>query len=414
MCHELVDLDRQTLTSYKGDYDFYIQEKALRQEQLSKEFANQQAYIKQQERFVERFKAKASKATQAKSIQKKLDKLERVESPEESVKAMNLKFTLDRPSGKTVLQVKNLSKSYGTIKILEEANTLIDRGDKIGLIGANGVGKTTLLHMIAELVDYQGELTLGHHVDWTLYSQHQIESLHMESEILQELQNHNAQLTENDARSILGCFLFSGDDVYKKVKVLSGGEKSRVALAKILTSKANFLLLDEPTNHLDMISKDILIQALDQYEGSYIMVSHDRDFLSKTTNKIWEIKNHKIVEYPGSYNEWERDKKEESKPETPSKQQKATPKKESSNKEAHQAQKELKKLYSKSEKLEKKLEELQNAETDMLTQLGDPQVYADAQRFAELESKHKSIQEEITRTHESYDEVLAQIIELED
>ncbi len=414
MCDELVELERRTLTSYKGNYEYYLNEKTLRKEQQSKQYANQQAFIKQQERFIERFKAKASKATQAKSIQKKLDKLDLLEGPEESARAMNLKFTQKRPSGKIVLDIKNLGKKYGDNTLMQGAHALIDRGDKIGLIGANGVGKTTLLHMIAGIVEYEGEIKKGHHVDESLYSQHQVESLHLESEILQELQNHNSSITENEARSILGCFLFSGDDVYKRIKVLSGGEKSRVALAKILTSQANFLLLDEPTNHLDMISKDILVQALDQYEGTYIMVSHDRDFLSRTTNKIWEIHDHQILEYPGSYLEWKRDREEAEKPKSKPTEKKQKSKAPKTNKRTHEQHKELKKLYNKSEKLEAQIEQLKTEENKILESLADPALYAEAQAFATKEAEHKEIQEKINKKSQEYDQVLASIIDLED
>ncbi len=417
MCSELVELDRHHLIHYKGDYDFFLSEKKLKEEQLQKEFANQQSFIKQQERFIERFKAKASKATQAKSIQKKLDKIDRIKEPISSENAMKLKFKLDRPSGKIVLDIKDLSKSYPNITLFDHAAAMVERGDKIGLIGANGVGKTTLLHVIADMVDYSGQVKLGHHVDHVLYSQHQVDSLHLAHEMLQELQNHNTNITENEARNILGCFLFSGDDVYKKIKVLSGGEKSRVALAKILTSKSNFLLLDEPTNHLDMISKDMLVEALKSYEGTYLMVSHDRDFLAKTTNKIWEIAEGKIIEYPGSYHEWYRDKNEkaqkteQTKEPIPDDKNKGS---KSNNKQNREKQKELKKLYNKSTKLEKLINQKKEEQEIMLNELGKPEIYANPDLFASTETKYNLSKEELQKLETEYDDILSEIIIRED
>ena len=188
--------------------------------------------------------------------------------------------------------------------ILKSTSATIERGDKIVLIGANGKGKSTLLRIIAGTEQMKGERKLGHNVNFSFYAQHQLESLHMEETLLEELKYADASKSETELRSVLGCFLFGGEDVFKKIKVLSGGEKSRVALAKILISEANFLLLDEPTNHLDMQSVNILVQALDQYEGTYVVVSHDRHFISKVSNKVWYIEDQEIKQFPGSYEEF--------------------------------------------------------------------------------------------------------------
>src|SRR5882672_6683553 len=219
--------------------------------------------------------------------------------------AVNFKFTFSQPSGRHVVTLNEVSKSYGALEILKKTNAIIERGDKIALIGANGKGKSTLLRILAGTEPVEGERVIGYNVIYGFYAQHQLEALHVDSEILEELKQAGSKKTEQELRGILGCFLFSDDDVFKKIKVLSGGEKSRVALAKTLISEANFLLLDEPTNHLDFISENILIQALQQYKGSFVVVSHNRYFISQIANKIWYIDNHQIKEYPGTYEEYE-------------------------------------------------------------------------------------------------------------
>jgi ATP-binding cassette subfamily F protein 3 len=214
---------------------------------------------------------------------------------------------------------------------LNGGEAVIEKGDKIALIGANGKGKSTLLRIIASAdQDYKGKVTTGHNVSTTFFAQHQLESLHLENQILQELQAFAPKHTDTELRTILGSFLFTGDDVFKKIKVLSGGEKSRVALAKALTADANFLVLDEPTNHLDMQSVNILIQALEQYEGTFIVVSHDRFFLDNVANKIWFIEDQKIKIYPGTYaeyDEWQAKRKLEPKAAIPAPQPKKEEKK---------------------------------------------------------------------------------------
>jgi ATP-binding cassette subfamily F protein 3 len=220
--------------------------------------------------------------------------------------SVNFQFKFSRPSGRHVVRLENIDKSYPDLQILKNAEGVIEKGDKIALIGANGKGKSTLLRLIAGAdQQFSGTSTTGHNVSQTFFAQHQLEALHLENTILQELQSFAPKHTETELRSILGCFLFTGDDSFKKIKVLSGGEKSRVALAKALTADANFLLLDEPTNHLDIQSVNILIQALQQFEGTFIVISHDRYLLDNVANKIWYIEDHLIKEYPGTYEEYE-------------------------------------------------------------------------------------------------------------
>src|SRR6201985_3095275 len=332
-----VESRKGKLTVYAGNYSFYLEEKALREEIQRGEFKNQQSKIKQEERLIERFRAKASKAKMAQSRIKALDKLERIDDVDDDNPTVNFAFRFSKQSGRHVVTLEHVNKSYPGLEILQDAEGLIEKGDKIALIGANGKGKSTLLRIAAGAdKEFKGTVQTGHNVTQTFFAQHQLEALHLENTILQELQSFAPKHNETELRTILGSFLFTGDDVFKKIKVLSGGEKSRVALAKALTADANFLILDEPTNHLDMQSVNILIQALQQYEGTFVVVSHDRYFLDHIANKIWFIEDQKIKVYPGTYQEYEQwqakrklepkdapapqPKKEEPKPE-PAKQQ---------------------------------------------------------------------------------------------
>src|SRR5690554_6501426 len=232
--------------------------------------------------------------------------MDKVDAVDDDNPTVNFSFRFSKPSGRHVKTLKNISKSYPNVPILNNTDGLIEKGDKIALIGANGRGKSTLLRIIAGVdPDFEGTCESGHNVSQTFFAQHQLEALHLENEVLQELQAFAPKHTETELRTILGSFLFTGDDAFKKIKVLSGGEKSRVALAKALTADANFLLLDEPTNHLDIQSINILIQALRQYEGTFVVVSHDRYLLDNVANKIWYIENQIIKEYPGTYAEYE-------------------------------------------------------------------------------------------------------------
>src|SRR5437762_379450 len=264
MVTKIVELYQQQLHIYTGNYDFYEKEKAIRIDLQQKAYENQQDYIRQNERLVERFRAKASKAAMAQSLIKKLEKLDRIEEPQVERPNININYRVDKTPGKVLVGLKDVSKSLGENVIVEHTGAEIDRGDKIALIGANGKGKSTLLRIIAGTEPFTGERKWGHNVEEAFYAQHQLEALNINNTVLDEMKECGSQKTELELRSLLGCFLFGGDDVEKKIKVLSGGEKARVALAKTIISKANFLLLDEPTNHLDMHSSDLLVESLDK------------------------------------------------------------------------------------------------------------------------------------------------------
>ncbi len=430
MVNKIVEVYQQQLHIYTGDYDFYQSEKLIRIDMQQKAFENQQDYIRQQERFIERFKAKASKAAQAQSVQKRLDKLDLVEDVKLIRPDLRINFQLEKVPGKVLVSLKDVSKSFGDINIVKNAAAEIDRGDKIALIGANGKGKSTVLRMIAGAEPFEGERVWGHNVDESFYAQHQLEALTLSHTILEELQHCGSKKTDVELRALLGSFLFSGDDVDKKIRVLSGGEKARVALAKTIVSKANFLLLDEPTNHLDMHSVELLAEALNKYEGSYILVSHDRYFISKTANKIWEIVDHEIKEFKGSYQEWvewnermakiEADKQKADQP-TNAKKNTPQPKPEPVKPVApatgtpinKDLQKELQKEQRKLEKLEADLNKAKEALQKLEAALGDPANYADKSKFVTIESDYKKGKENKVALEKEYEAQFEKVMELE-
>ena len=418
MVTKIVELYQLQLHFYTGNYSFYETEKAMRIDLQKKAFDNQQDYIRQQERFVERFKAKASKAAQAQSIMKRLDKLDRIEDVSLERPNMKINFSVEKQPGKIICSLKKISKRFKEVNIVENASAEIDRGDKIALIGANGKGKSTLLRIISGAEPFNGEREWGHNVVESFYAQHQLEALHLENNLLEEMQTTRSGKTELELRSLLGAFLFSGDNVDKKIKVLSGGERARVALAKTITSKANFLMLDEPTNHLDIHSVDLLVEALNKYEGSLILVSHDRYFISRLANKIWEIDDHKIIEFKGSYAEWEDWKQRREAEQKNKKKEIETPKevkKQPENKPPNQDQKkEVQQLKSKFKKLEEKIAK-QQQETNRLEQaLSNPEIYAETQKFTAAENLYKNAQKELEKLNGEYEGIFEQIMKIED
>ncbi len=439
MVNKIVELYQQQLHIYTGDYAFYEQEKMIRIDMQQKAFENQQDYIRQQERFIERFKAKASKAAQAQSVQKRLDKIDKIEDVKLERPDLRINFQLEKVPGKVLVELKEVSKHFGKLKIVEDAVAEIERGDKIALIGANGKGKSTVLRMIAGTENFTGERVWGHNVEESFYAQHQLEALSLNNNILEELQQCGSKKTDVELRSLLGAFLFSGEDVDKKIKVLSGGEKARVALAKTIVSKANFLILDEPTNHLDMHSVELLAEALNKYEGSYILVSHDRFFISKTANKIWEIVDHKIKEFKGTYQEWvdwnERmakiaaEKQKLGITSTPKTETPVSPKQEPVNKNGNatankpspqdnnlikEKQKEYQKEKRRLENLEPELAKAKTAKEKLEASMGDPANYADKAKFVTLESDYNQAKQKWEELQKQYDLVFEKLMELEE
>ncbi|HMU71474.1 MAG TPA: ATP-binding cassette domain-containing protein, partial [Ferruginibacter sp.] len=433
MVNKIVELYQQELHIYSGNYDYYEKEKALRIEQQQKAFENQQDYIRQQERLIDRFRAKASKAAMAQSLIKKLDKLERIEDAELVRPNIRINFSVEKQPGRTLCTLRHASKSFGPLRIIENTGAEIDRGDKVALIGANGKGKSTLLRIIAGTEPFEGERIWGHNVQESFYAQHQLEALNINNNLLEEMQSSRSGKTDLELRSLLGCFLFSGDDVDKKIKVLSGGEKARVALAKTIVSKANFLLLDEPTNHLDLHSVELLIEALNKYEGSIVLVSHDRYFISRIANKIWEIDDHKIREFKGTYAEWEawKARREAEKTKEPKVNKQAEPvapveKKQAEPEKTSQPQpvknnvidkelkKELQKQKNQFNQLEEKIAQLNSEKTKLEADLASPEVYNDKNRFLQTEARYKDTQAELAKASAAYETAFEKLMELEE
>lgn len=414
---KIVESRKGKLIPYAGNYSFYVEEKGLREEIQSGQFKNQQAKIKQEERLIERFRAKASKAKMAQSRIKALEKMERVDDVDDDNPSVNFSFKFSKQSGRHVVRIEDMTKAYPGVPIVKNATATIEKGDKIALIGANGRGKSTVLKIIAgaDKNNFTGMCETGHNVTQTFFAQHQLEALHLENTLIQELQAFAPKHTETELRSILGCFLFTGDDVFKKIKVLSGGEKSRVALAKALTADANFLILDEPTNHLDIASVNILISALNQYEGTFIVVSHDRYMLDNVANKIWFIEDQEIKEYPGTYAEYEEwntkrvyvpkkiaeaPKKEEKKEEKPRSQ-------------VDDKSKEIKKLNQELQKLETDIAELENSVKEAEAELSREEVYSDPEKLSEANRRYQQLSPRLLKAQAEWERMAEEIMELE-
>lgn len=346
---------------YKASYSKYVELQAERREKLEASYQNQQKLIAEKERTINRFMAKATKTKMAQSMQKQLDKVERIEMEDTNTAVMNLRFPPAPRSGTVTVTTREIRKNYGELKVLRGANLKIDRGDRVAFVGQNGQGKTTLAKIIiGNIPATSGEVELGHNVSIGYYAQNQSDALNGKLTLLETLEEVSPPEMRTRLRAMLGAFLFSGEDVDKKVSVLSGGERARLALAAMLLRPFNLLVLDEPTNHLDMISKDMLKQALMDYDGTLIVVSHDREFLGGLTNRTIEFRDHELYEHIGDVNEFlaKREVEDMRKLEVVAKAKAAekVAKKEISNEERRRLQKELSKAEKKIEKIEKELE----------------------------------------------------------
>ncbi|MFM2207118.1 MAG: hypothetical protein RL213_1093 [Bacteroidota bacterium] len=404
--NKIAEIANQKITLYAGNFTDYIRQKTERLELQEAQYRNQQQYIKEQQKLIDRFRYKASKARMAQSRIKMLDRLEKVDAVENDGSEISVRFDISRQPGKKVAELHVKDKSFGDLHLLKDTQATILRGDKIALIGANGKGKSTLLRMINGSEPYSGSAEPVHEVHPAFYAQHQLESLNLQNDLITELADWATDRKESELRALLGAFLFSGDDVFKKISVLSGGEKARVALAKTILTKANFLILDEPTNHLDMHSVTILIDVLSEYEGTFIVVSHDRHFLSCIANKIWWLEDGKVREYPGSYEEFEISRAEAAKAakaEAAKLQQvkntKVAVKAETPVKEDRK--KEDKKLRSRFEKLEEEINALNSRKKGLEELLADPAVYGNQERFQETLRSFKELEQTLeTKTRE--------------
>ena len=422
----IIELDRGKLNAYTGNYDTFERLKEERIAQLEAQAANQTRRVEQVERFIERFRAKNTKATQVKSKIKMLEKIEKVETFQQS-KTIHFRFPQPKRTGRIVAELKHVHKSYGDVKVYENFSILLERGFKVALVGDNGAGKSTLLKLLSGRVEYeQGEIKLGTNVTRAYFAQHQIETLDGNHTVLESLEEVAGDMPRTRKQNILGAFLFSGDDVLKKVSVLSGGERSRLSLARMLASPASFLLLDEPTNHLDMRSCEMLAASLADYEGTLVAISHDRHFLDGIIDRVWEVNAGTVKEYVGSYSDYEWAKSRETEAEDagiaePTGQGKTSASKKNKERKRQEAEarnqryRRLKPLQKRLKTIERRLETVMEEKQAIEEKLADSSMYQEDKKkeLAETLDRQKELaREETDLTHE-WDQLSAQIEDLQ-
>ena len=392
------------INDYKASYSKYL---TLREDRIEKQIQskkNQDKYIKETKELINKFRAKKNKAAFAQTLIKKLDKLEIIEIEQEDIGKMNFRFPPAPHSGKISLSLKNIGKSYDELTVLEKINLEVVKGDKLAFVGKNGEGKSTLAKIIVNEIDFTGELELGHQIKVGYYAQNQAEFLDESKTVLETIYDAADEETSPKVRNILGSFLFSNDTVEKKVGVLSGGERARVALCKLLLEPVNLLVMDEPTNHLDLTSKELLKRALLEYDGSLVVVSHDREFLQGLTEKVYEFKQRNIKEYLGDINEFlkEKDLENFKQLETSQSKQKVKQKKgDSHNKISYQEKKNLdkkiKKINNKIRKFEKEIDSLEKEIKEIDSNLADSEKFKELSQhpdfFANYEQKQLKLKE---------------------
>ena len=416
----IADLDRGRLTVYAGNYDAFEAQKRERQEQQAARAANQQRRIAELERFIERFRAKNTKATQAKSKQKLLDKMERVQTATQT-KAPHFRFPQPPRTGRIVLDLKNVRKAYGTLTVYEGLNLRLERGARVALVGANGTGKSTLLKLMAGVLSPDGgEVVPGHNVTRAYFAQRNLDLLNPEHTVMESLEEVAGGLLLTQKRNILGAFLFSGNDVEKTVSVLSGGEKSRLALARLLARPAPVLLLDEPTNHLDIRSCEMLAAALSDFEGTLVTISHDRFFLDGIVNTVWEVGEGGVRIFPGTYSDYERARAQETRreagpaasPATPASKSRRDKERKRQEAEARNARyRKLKPLEERLAEIEIRLEEGMRDQQSLQERLADPAIYQDAnkQDLLEVLARQKQLRQEEAALMEEWDRLMQTI-----
>ena len=415
VCNRTFDINNKKVDDYKANYTKYLELRKDRKEKLIQAKKNQDTEIKQMEDNINRFRASASKASFAQSLIKKLEKIERIEVENEDVSKFNIRFVQSVVPGKVIFEAQNLGKKYGNHQVFDHVDFFVQRGDRIALLGQNGQGKTTLAKILAgEIKDYSGEWNLGHNVNIGYFAQNQEEVLSPEKTVLQEAEDAATEETRTKVRDLLGSFLFSGEDVTKKTKVLSGGERNRLALCKLLLRPFNTLIMDEPTNHLDIQSKEIIKLALQKFEGTIIVISHDREFLQGLCDKIFEFRDGSMKEFLGNINEYLEYRQKESLREISAEKSKlsqeaeikAEEKKESATSEAKSQQnanafvsKEQKNLQNKLKKIEEKIADYEKeiAQLESIFAKSNPS-------DAELK-KYQDLQDELAATMQEWEDI---------
>jgi len=406
------------LEEYSGNYSFYEKEKEVRKSLTLNAYKNQQDKLKQTQEFIDRFRYKASKARQVQSRIKQLEKMDliEIESEEEGIR---FRFPQPQPSGRVVMELKKVTKHFGAHRVFNGLDYKIERGDRIAIVGPNGAGKSTLSRILAGVEPFDsGQHVPGHNVTLSYFAQHQAEELDHSMEVLEVVDEVATGEIRKKLRSILGSFLFHGDDVFKRVSVLSGGEKSRLALAKMLLQPANFLIMDEPTNHLDMRSKAVLQDALGQYEGTYAIVSHDRSFLDPIVNKVLEVSLTGVKTYLGTLTEYLTRKKEERSgivAATP-RRVTTTNEKERRRIEAGKRQERsnnLKPLRQRLQKLENEIEQYETKKREIENRLADPEFYKRGEESREALREHKALQSDLENCYAEWTNLTDQVTKTE-
>ncbi len=420
------ELSLGRLTTYKGNYSHYLVEKEQRMELERAAYENQQAMIKQTERFITRFRAKSTKAKQVQSRAKQLEKLERIELSE-TERTIHFSFPPAASSGRDVLQLQGVNKEFDGKKVFKDVSFDLQRGDKLAVVGVNGAGKTTLLKIMAGLEPATGKIRQGHNVILTYFGQHQAQELSGELTVLDTVYHAAQDMTITQVRSLLGAFLFTGDEVEKKVQVLSGGEKSRVALAKMLIKPANLMLLDEPTNHLDITSQEVLQEAMRQYEGTIIVVSHNRFFVNSFVNKVLEIKDGKATMYLGNIDDYLATRTQAETDAAVRIDQGAADQKTKSSFDARDRKAQRRERAARRQKLsgrlnplkkkaavaEKEIEQLERRKDELESLMADSELYADQKRWAEVSKEYTTLKRQLERHYEQWEKAQEQIELLE-
>ena len=401
-----IEIELGKIHDYKAPYLKYLELRADRRSKQIAAYQNQQKAIAQKERTINRFMAKATKTKMAQSMQKQLDKVERIEVDMEDVSAMEIRFPPAPRSGQIALQGSNIVKKYGDLMVLNGVDLKLDRGDRVSFVGQNGQGKTTLAKILIQNIQQtSGEVTLGHNIKIGYYAQNQADALQSNLTLLETMEHASPPEMRTKLRSILGAFLFSGEDVDKKVSVLSGGERARLALACMLLRPFNLLVLDEPTNHLDIISKDVLKKALLDYDGTLIVVSHDRDFLGGLTNRTIEFRDHQLHNYLGDINYFlEKRQLENMREVERSRQKSANALKDNAVTLSYEERKKILRALS---NVEKKIEKLENQLAAYETKMADPSFYEQPNANEETQQYH-SKKEELEQAMESWEKIQAE------
>ncbi len=430
LCNGILELRGGTLHKYTGNYDDYLSQKDARHDQMMALFKSQQREIAHQQKFVDRFGAKASMATRAKSKEKHIERLksEAVESPEEKLARINFRFPQPARSGLKVVDLKGVDQSYGDHVVYRDLNFQGERGDKIVLVGPNGAGKSTLLKILADVVPISaGERELGANVTLGYFAQNRGENLKLKATVfdnVMELRTAANNLTEQKVRAILGAFLFRKDDVFKKVSVLSGGEKSRLALARLLVDPPNLLLMDEPTTHLDIPSIDALVSALKEYPGTFIFISHDVYFIRQLAEKVLHVHSGRLTPYAGNY-DYYLDKSRatnarealtagftSARPDQTV--AKAKPAKVSKPKPDKERQKTLRELRNQVSEAEKRVVELEEKQSELTAELEDPGTYEKASKAQHLNRELTTISDQLSTANQDWEDAATKLSNLED